>query len=107
MHSQIGTTLKYILGGSYVQLKSVKTCCSRSRFRIPAPTRNLKSSKVSIYMILAGRPFQRQTVDGKKDPLLALMDNILAGSIDGVLCLLHSSQSLNEGSHNHVLAALK
>ena len=24
-------------------------------------------------MTLAGRPFQRQTVDGKKDPLLALI----------------------------------
>ena len=37
--------------------------------RILAPTGSLKSSKVDADITLAGRPFQRRTVDGKKDLL--------------------------------------
>ena len=54
-------------------------CCARHvvhspGLRIPAPTRSLKSSKVGADITLAGRPFQRRTVDGKKDPLYALIE---------------------------------
>ena len=42
--------------------------------RIPAPTRSLKSSKVGADITEAGRPFQRRTVDGKKDPLYPLIE---------------------------------
>ena len=47
---------------------------------MPAPTWNLKSSKVGADMTLAGRPFQKRIADRKKDPLMALMEQYIGGN---------------------------
>ena len=56
----------FMLAGSYVQLKSVKNMLFTINRRIPAPGRSLKSSNIGADITLAGRPFQKWTVDGKK-----------------------------------------
>ena len=45
---------------------------------------SLKSSKVGADMTLAGEPFQRRTVDVKKDPLQALIEQHTAGIVDDI-----------------------
>ena len=54
-----------------------------------ALTRSSKSFKVGANMTLAGRPFQRRTVDGKKDVLLALAGQPMERIIDNVLLVIN------------------
>ena len=63
----------FVLGGSYVQLKSVK----KILFTITVSGYLHQSPKVGADITLAGRPFQRQTVEGKKDPLKVLIEHYI------------------------------
>ena len=67
----------FVLGGSYIQLKSDKnmfTVRVLGYLHQQPATRSLKSSEAGADIALAGRPFQRLTVDGKKDPWYALIE---------------------------------
>ena len=68
MHSHTVNNLKtFVLEGSYIQLNSDKNMLFSHGLKIPTPTGSLKSSKVGADITMAGRLFQRQTVDGKTD----------------------------------------